>query len=115
MGWKDPATPKQRQFILALGGQVKENMTVEEASQIIEELLKKKDNKIMQEIAELCQRYVNLRARIQLLKDKITCSAVYARESKLYSAIYKKINLLHNKESKAVAKEFAKKFGIQFL
>jgi phage gp36-like protein len=108
-------TPRQKQFIEALGGKWEPNMTVREASALIDELLKKRDNKILEEIVELCQRYANLHARIELLKDKITSSAVYSRESKLYEAIYKKIYSLSYKESKADAREFAKKFGITFL
>ncbi|UTU47184.1 hypothetical protein [Muninn virus] len=105
-------TPRQKQFIEALGGSWNPNMTVKEASQLIDELLKKRDNKILEEIVKLCQRFANLHARIEQLKDKITSSAVYGREYKLLEAVYKKINSLHSKEAKTVAREFAKKYDV---
>jgi hypothetical protein len=109
MGKKDPATLRQKRFILALGGKWDPKMTVEEASNLIDQLLKKREVSTLQEITELCQKYAEINQRLQQANEK-KFAELLIEQVEITKRISKALRSLYTTSAYNAGVEIIKKF-----
>ncbi|UTU47183.1 hypothetical protein [Muninn virus] len=111
MSDKEPATSRQKRFILALGGEVKPDMSVKEASNLIDELLKNRQISALKQITDLCEKYAEIKQKLQQVDEK-QFAELLIEQVEIIRKVTKVLRSLYNTPSYQAGVEIIKKFGV---